>query len=188
MSDTRWHDPKRTPLSNGPFRAVTPPGTPKVRLINDGQLVEYLLPYPMHIIDNAAWSPVKCRLTNRPVEIWKPIPVNQSFEPEERAGNELPDAFCSIVRVFTAADAHAEFPTPGEMWPLVESLLSWVRVKARHYWLLHGVTGFASLFRGSIFTQYGNRIDQRNFATYGPNLVVRPLSRELWNTLSDEVA
>ncbi|HKZ52434.1 MAG TPA: hypothetical protein VJ085_04045, partial [Candidatus Acidoferrales bacterium] len=37
-------------------------------------------------------------------------------------------------------------------------------------------------------TQYGNRIDQRNFATYGPNLVVRPLSRELWNTLSDEVA
>src|SRR5882724_7710463 len=98
MTDTRWNNPDRVPLSNGPLRATTPPAAPRVRLDEDGQLLEYLLPFPMHIIDTRPWSPMHCIIGSSPVQIHKPIPVAKFYEPQERIGNGSPDAFCSIIR------------------------------------------------------------------------------------------
>jgi len=185
--DPRWDDPNLIPFSNGPQRSATPPSIPSVRLDTDGLLVEYLLPYPMHIIDEGPWPPVKCMLGNHLLEFEKPLSILQPFEPVGRMGNESPDAFCSIVRVHSSHTSEDSPLTPQDIWPLAESLLTWIRVKARHYWILEGVAGFASLFRGSIFAQHAGHIQQQNFAYYGRTVIVRPLGRDLWNSIETEL-
>ena len=99
-----------------------------------------------------------------------------------------PDAFCSIVRAGCKHQPNAAaYPKPGEVWSLVEVLLSWIRVKARHYWLLHGHTGFGALYRGSVMSQEGRQIAQRNFVSYGRILIVRPLDEPLWLSIRNEL-
>ncbi len=51
VQDTRWDDPTHIPLTNGPIRTVTAPNAPKYALDSDGQVIEYLMPFPMHIVD-----------------------------------------------------------------------------------------------------------------------------------------
>jgi len=185
--DPRWDDPNFIPLSNGPQRQATPPGSPSVTLQADGLLIEYLLPYPMHIIDPQAWPPLRCVLGNRLLEFEKPSSILQPFEPVGRMGNESPDAFCSILRVYSGHPDRNSPLTPQDVWPLAESLLTWIRVKARHYWLLEGGTGFASLFRGSVFAQHEGQVEQQNFASYGRIVIVRPLSQDLWKSIETEL-
>jgi len=188
MPDTRWDNPQQIPLSNGPLRLSTPPTVPTVRFAEDGQLIEFLLPFPVHIVDPGQWAALECSVENRTVLIQKPIPVVQPYEPLGRIGNESPDAFCAIVRVACKHDPDvAAYPKPGEVWPLVEGLLGWIRTKARHYWLLHGQAGFGALYRGSLMTQEAPRIAQRNFLSYGRNLIVRPLDEPLWLSIRNEL-
>lgn len=185
--DPRWNDPNIIPLTNGPVRAVTPPAVATSRLTQDGQVIEFLLPYPMHIIDNAEWPPIECNIAGCRVKIHKPIPAVKPYEPDGRLGNESPDAFCFIVQIFSAPQQNVNHPNPANAWPIVELLLEWIRVKARHYWLLHGSAGFGALFRGSILAQNIGYTGQYNFASYGPNIMVRPLSKELWLTMAAEI-
>jgi hypothetical protein len=188
MQDPRWSDPLRPPLSNGPLALTTPPAVPQFRLDADGQLVEFLLSFPTHIVDEQPWSPLQCKLGDRLVSIQKPLFTKHAYAPPGRIGNELPDAFCSIIRVHCLPDAtRRDYPTQGELWPIIELLLRWMRVKGRHYWLLHGHTGFDSLYRGSVMTQEASQIGQRNFAGYGSNLIARPLEQDLWLTFRDEI-
>jgi len=141
----------------------------------------------MHIIDDHPWPPLRCVLGNRLLEFEKPRSVLQPFEPAGRMGNESPDAFCSILRVYSS-HIDRNFPlTAEDAWPLAESLLTWIRVKARHYWVLEGVAGFASLFRGSVFAQHAGQREQQNFASYGRIVIVRPLSRDLWKSIETEL-
>lgn len=187
MSDPRWNDPSKLPISNGPLAQSTPPAVPQFRLAGDGQLIEFLLSFPMHIVDDQPWAPLQCKLGTRPVFIQKPISIMHGYAPLGRIGNEVPDAFCSIIRVHCPPDrTQGNYPKQGEIWPLVERLLSWMRVKARHFWLLHGHTGFDTLYRGSVVTQEAPQISQRNFATYGSTLIVRPLEQDLWLTFANE--
>jgi hypothetical protein len=170
------------------MRISTPPAVPSYRIAEDGQLIEFLLPFPMHIVDQGQWAALECVANGRRVFIEKPIPVVHPYEPLGRIGNESPDAFCSIVRVACKHDPDvAGYPRPGEVWPLVEGLLSWIRTKARHYWLLHGQVGFGALYRGSLMTQEAPRIAQHNFFSYGRNLIVRPLDEPLWLSICDEL-
>ena len=148
----------------------------------------FLVPFPMHIVEDQPWPPLECNLGARTVSIQKPIYLPQGYAPAGRTGNEISDAFCSIIQVHCLPDAiQAGYPKQGELWPLIERLLSWIRVKARHYWVLHGDTGFDTLYRGSLMTQESSRISQRNFAAYGNTLVVRPLEQDLWLTFANEI-
>jgi hypothetical protein len=186
MQDPRWNDPQKPPLSNGPLRVVTSPSELKFKLVNDGHYIEYLLPYPMHVVDSAQWKSLECFIEKKRVDIEKPVPIASPYEPQGRLGNESPDAFSSIVRVKCPSGSEP-FPTVDEAWQLVESLLSWIRVKARHYWLLHGQAGFGAAYRGSLFAQTTPQLSQENFAVYGPNLIVQPLTEEVWSTLASDL-
>ncbi len=187
MHDPRWDNPQHIPLSNGAMRAATPPSPPNFRFAQDGRLIEFLLPFPMHIVNGSQWPALECKAGGRPVLIQKPVPVVQPYEPPDRIGNESPDAFCSIIRVDQRHESNGAYTKPAEVWPLVEALLSWIRVKARHYWLLHGQAGFGAVYRGSVLTQEGQRIEQQNVATYGRNLIVRPLDESLWVSIRNEL-
>lgn len=189
MPDKRWGNPQHVPISNGLMRITTPPAAPSFRLRGDGELIEFLLPYPMHIVDERSWAALECEVGARSVSIEKPVSIVQQFEPAGRIGNESPDTACSIVRVGCGASPGAAgYPKPSEVWGVVEAALAWVRAKARHYWLLHGHIGFGSLYRGSVLSQEGGQIAQRNFASYGRVLVVRPLDEALWLSLRNELA
>jgi len=187
MNDPRWNDPNKVPISNGPISVVTSPTQFQFKLAEDGEYVEFLLPYPMHVVDGAAWKSLECSINGKQVFIERPIPIQSRYEPQGRLGNESPDAFCSIVRVKCPASTPS-CPQPAEIWPVVEHLLSWIRVKARHYWLLHGQAGFGASYRGSLFNQNTTQLSQINFAAYGPNLIVLPLTESIWLTLAADLA
>jgi hypothetical protein len=166
---------------------VTSPTEFRFKLTEDGEYTEFLLPYPMHVIDGAPWKSLECSIGGKNVFIEKPVPIQSRYEPQGRLGNESPDAFCSIIRVKCPLLA-GSFPEPAEIWPMVELLLSWIRVKARHYWLLHGQAGFGAAYRGSLFNQNSTQLSQINFAAYGPNLIVRPLTESLWLSIASDLA
>jgi hypothetical protein len=187
MANMQGNIPPDLPLSNGGLRHTTPPMKPVFCLAGDGQLVEFLVPFPMHIIEQSQWAPLQCTVSDRPVLIHKPIPIMQPYEFEGRLGNESPDAFCCIIRTECSGGPSKPYPKPAEIWTIVDLLLNWIRVKARHYWLLNGQKGFGAIFRGSVLTQEGQQIVQHNISTYGRNLIVKPLDESLWLTLANEV-
>lgn len=148
--DTRWVNPDHLPLTNGPIRTVTAPVTRKFALDSDGQEIEYLLPYPMHIVDPSPWRPLEFVREGTPLRVQRPIFVMSTYEPDGRIGNEAPDAYCTIIRVRTPVGTKLG---GDDGWKVIEALLRWIRIKSRHFWLLHGITGFGALYRGSVLTR-----------------------------------
>jgi len=137
------------PLSNEPLKIVTPPGAPRKSFDGDGFLVEYLLAYPVYIADNNDWPPIRYMSGDRPLEIQKPISISTPpWQPDDRLGNESPDVHCTIVRVASSIVSGGQPASPTDIWLVVELLVTWVSVKARHYWMLHGGDGVRALFRG----------------------------------------
>src|SRR5207302_884196 len=170
-------------------RIVTPPITTGDNLDGDGFLAEYLLGYPVHILDDQPWPPLRYMLRDRPLEILKPISVSTPrWQPDKRIGNESPDVYCTILRVKSSIDGCSEVPSPQDIWPIVALLMTWIRVKGRQYWILHSGSGFSALFRGSVFTRRGEKSEHQNFGSYGYNVLVHPLSRELWDSMANEVS
>ncbi|HEY2363449.1 MAG TPA: hypothetical protein VGK36_20175, partial [Candidatus Angelobacter sp.] len=135
----------------------------------------------------AGWKALECTVGGKQIFIEKPIPLQGVYEPQGRLGNESPDAFCSIIRAKCPVTS-MPCPQVAEVWPTIELLLSWLRVKARHYWLLHGHVGFGASYRGSRFAQDPRQLSQINFASYGPTLIVRPLTESIWLTLAADIA
>jgi hypothetical protein len=60
-------------------------------------------------------------------------------------------------------------------------------VKCRHYWLLHGISGFGATYRGTLSVKDGKQISQQDIATYGPNVIVNPLMLEVWTSIGLEL-
>lgn len=186
--DDLWSDPSKRVISNGPVRTPATPAPHQIRLGQDGHVLEFILSYPMHIADGDPWPPLDLRVGDRSITICKPTSTMTQYHPQGRIGNEPADGFCSIINVFSPWCLGPGQPTHQEIWLSVELLLTWIRVKARHFWLLHGVTGFGALYRGSLFDQNNGQIGQENFGVYGPgNMVVRPLDQDLWKTMVFEV-
>lgn len=185
--DDRWNDPTKTPASNGPLAVTIPPVAPNFALAGDGQLVEFALSYPMHVVDTNEWPPITCKLTSTTVRIYKPIPIHTPYQPKEMMGNEPPDTFCSLIRVGCDFEPSGFYPTAADLWPLVERLCEWIRIKCRHYWLLHGQAGFAATLHASVLTQGQNTISQKNVVAYGQNLIVLPMDLALWQSIETEL-
>jgi hypothetical protein len=175
------------PLANGPLVGTTPPPVPSIRLNENAQLLEFLVPYPMRIEDANPWQPIEANIENKKLFIEKPALSTKRLEPDGIVGNETADAFCTIFRVTCPKEASETFPLPADVWSVVEELLTWIRVKARHYWLLHGFESFGALYRGSEFQREGNQVGQRNMLAYGQNLIVEPLTKALWSSMSQQL-
>jgi len=175
-------------LSNLPMRTITGPGRVRVNFDADVRVVEFLLPFPMHILDTGGWEPVNTPFNGRTISFEKPFVSKKGFEPDGRLGNESLDVYCTVLRVSCKFDPGLPYPEPTELWPLVNTLVAWIRVKARHYWLLSGQNGFGSVYRGSVLTQRGNQIQMSNFGTYIPVVIVRPLSRLVWLSIANELS
>ncbi|HEY5177966.1 MAG TPA: hypothetical protein VII95_20615 [Terriglobales bacterium] len=179
-------EPGKIRLTNGPIRTVTQPIIQK-SAGGDGQVVEFLIPVPTLILDSLPWKPVKCMVGGLPSFVEKPLSSMLPSYPDARIGNESADAYCTILRVGTPEGLTERYPTPADLWPTIVSLLSWMRVKARHYWMMHGQSPFGLDYRGSILNQRGNQTGLQNFSTYGRSVIVRPLTEGIWYSLEAEM-
>ncbi len=181
--DSRWGDSDKLPLSNGPITFRTPPGLPRLCLASNGTQVSYQLSYPIHIVDDAPWPPIQVLVSGRHLTISKPL-VIASGAPTEQ-DTESPDFFWTNLNVNCPERGQL---TAANGWEVVHSLLGWLRIKCRHYWLLHGSTGFGARYRTTIYERAGFQVSQQNSVGYGSNVIVRPLSREIWESCGTELS
>jgi|ERR1017187_1330300 hypothetical protein len=179
-----WNNPSYEPLSNGPIRVVTGPAQARFALDSDRWEMEYLLPVPFHALDPSPWDPLSFTLRGIPITVYRPVGTLGRHQAAGQTGNEEVDSYCTIIRLSRPNDVEL---SPDEGWRIVRQLLEWIRVKCRHYWLLHGINGFGAAYRGTLFTRENNRTTQQNLAMYGPNVIVNPLTREIWKTLAKEL-
>jgi hypothetical protein len=185
--DDRWDQPGILPVSNGPHSFTTPPEKPSFTLAEDGQTIEFTLPYPMHVVDIAEWPPIRFKLSDKTLTVSKPLPLQAIPQMQGLLGNELPAAHYSVLRVGCASRQSANFPSASDLWPFVERVCEWIRIKCRHYWLLTGQSGFAASLHASVLTQNGNVVSQKNVVSYGRNLVVKPLDCPIWQSIEHEL-
>lgn len=180
-----WNNPGHMPLSNGPIRTVTGPAQPKYALDSNRSEMEYLVSFPFHAVDPSPWPSITFSSKGIPITIYRPLGTIARHSTVVQMGNEEADAYCTVIRV--------SWPNPFELstdegWLLVKRLLEWIRIKCRHFWLLHGINGFGAAYRGTLFFRDDNQISQQNIAMYGPNVIVNPLTVETWLTLPNELA
>lgn len=172
---------------NSPMRIVTAPSITSVSSPPHSQILEFLQPYPTYIEDREDWPPLVCNIANRTVEIHKPIGSVKHYEPDGRIGNEKLEGFGCAIQVCVTPEAGRHQLLHSDVWPTIESLLAWIRVRARHFWLLHGAYGHGARYRGSEFHRVGDRIQQTNFGQYSPAVIVRPLSKTIWAAIEKEL-
>jgi hypothetical protein len=182
--NTVWGAPEQAFLTNGGIRIVDAPVVPQYMPDSDGEVIEYLLSFPMHIVDHLDWKPIEYIADGVFISIQRPIAISTPYRPEMRFGNEGVEAFCSIVRLKTPPGVGLGY---HEGWKIVERLLDWIRVKCRHYWLFHGSAGIGALYRGTVFMREGRKLKLQNMASYAPGVVVRPLTEELWLSIREEL-
>jgi hypothetical protein len=147
--------------------------------------MEYLVPFPFHASDSGAWPPLEFTSNGVPLTVRRPYGSIEKHATSIQSGNEEADAYCTVVRVSHPNKFNFH---PDEGWKIVRLLLAWIRVKCRHYWLLHGINGFGAAYRGTLFSRQGTRITYQNLAMYGPNVIVNPLTPDLWMTMKNEMA
>lgn len=139
---------------------------------------------PFTLLTPSPWPPLHFKWNGIPVTVHRPVPTFGHQAATGQSGNEAFDAYCMMIRVACPNTADLN---PDEGWRIARRLLEWIRVKCRHYWLLHGISGFGAAYRGTLFTRQGHQITQQNLAMYGPNVIVNPLTREIWETLEIEM-
>jgi hypothetical protein len=182
--DFRWDDPGMMPMSNGPIRTVTGPLQLTYALDSDRHEVEYLVPFPFHAVDPSPWPPLQLVSEGIPLSIYRPIPSLETHATKVQIGNEHADAYCTVIRV--SAPLGKSF-TNDAGWRAIKRLLEWIRVKCRHYWLLHGLNGFGATYRGTSMTRHGLTMTHQNIAMYGPNVIVNPLTIDVWASIQNEM-
>jgi hypothetical protein len=174
-------------ITNGEIRVASEPSVPRYIFAGDGQAIEYLLPYPMHLVGkrNLEWKPIEYIADGVPISIEPPLSLFTPYQPEGwRLGNEAAEAFCSIVRIRTPPGATLNYL---DGWKIVGRLLEWIRVKCRHYWVLQGFTGVGAIYRGTVITRQDKTLSLKNFAMYAPGVTVKPLDEEIWLSIRHEL-
>ncbi len=176
----RGDDPSRPAIWNGPPHITTPPQRPIRPMADEGQMFEFLLPYPIHIFDSAEWPPLRIARSSVTIHLLKPISMNVTAKEQVAAGNESPDLYCSNVRAIILK-ASPGFPTThGTVFEIVRHALQWMRALSRQYWVGTGTAGVAAAYRGSAFRVEGAVAHQMNYASYGHTVVVRAFPLEFW--------
>jgi len=176
----RGDDPLRRPLWNGMPRATTPPQCPARPMDNEGQLLEFLFPYPINIFDDVEWPPLSIRRGNLHVHLLKPRTRDVTPKEPIAASNETPDLFVTDFPVFVERTASCYPVKHASIFPIVREALQWIRVLSRQYWIGTGTAGVAASYRGSAFRIEPPLICQMNYAGYGQTVQVRPLTLDSW--------
>ena len=174
-------------ITNGEMRVASGPDVPRYTFAGDGQVIEYLLSYPMHLVGkrNVGWKPIEYIADGIPISIERPLSLSAPYQPEGwRLGNEAAEAFCSIVRVRTPPGVKLNY---FDGWKIVGRLLEWIRVKCRHYWILQGFTGVGAICRGTVITKQDKNLSLENFAMYAPGVIVNPLNEAMWLSIREEL-
>lgn len=149
----------------------------------EGQLFDFLLPYPIHVFDDSVWPALHVKRADLEILLLKPISQQVSPREEVSKGNEIPDLF---VTTFPAIVERS-----SKFYPLdhriasrvVHHAVRWMRVLTRQYWIASGGAGVAAQYRGSAFRVEGNEVSQRNFAYYGQSTLIRSLNKSVWEAL-----
>ncbi len=187
IDEKDWNKPGLDWITNGEVRLATGPDVPRYTFAGDGQVIEYLLSYPMHLVGkrNLGWKPIEYIANGVPISIECPLSLSTPYQPEGwRLGNEVAEAFCSIVRVRTPPGVNLTY---FDCWKIVGRLLEWIRVKCRHYWILQGFTGVGAIYRGTVITRQDKNWSLKNFAMYAPGVIVNPLNEAVWLSIRQEL-
>jgi len=180
----RGEDPKRRPIWNGMPRMTTPPQAPTRPMEDEGQLFEFLFPYPINIFDDAEWPALLVRRDNIHLNLLKPISLQVLPRESVAAGNEAPDLFSTNFRVLVLRTSTGYPAKHSDVFTIVREALQWIRVLSRQYWIGTGTAGVAAAYRGSSFRVEVPAVTQMNFAAYGQTVVVRPFDVESWRQVS----
>jgi hypothetical protein len=151
-------------------------------LSGEGSVIEYLLPYPTHIVDSGPWEALQTSVGSVAVTIERPATVPIETPVPGAFCNDAADLFCTVIRVLVP-NATGYSTLEKEVYGVVRLMLQWLRILGRQYWVLHGSTGVSAYYRGAIFSCAGRNLSQENFATYDKTVLVRPLPIEAWDAI-----
>jgi hypothetical protein len=185
---SRGDDPRKNSLWNGMPRMTTPPQTAIRPMADEGQLFEFLFPYPINIFDDAEWPALLIKRGDLHVHLVKP--VSRTVSPKEvvAAGNEVPDFFSTDFPAIVLRTAPRYPVRHGEVFAIIREALQWIRVLSRQYWIGTGTAGVAAAYRGSAFKVEPPMIRQLNYAGYGQAVQVRSLKLDSWQQVGACVA
>jgi hypothetical protein len=145
---------------------------------------EFVLPTAVFLIDPDPWAPLAVTRNGVRMRVQKPIPGQNLIQVPETIGNSGVDLNYTVMRV----EAEIEDSDPDSDWrvafAVVTECMNWIRVFGRQY--LVGIirTGTNSVARGSLIIGPGN---YTNFGAFQSPIVVKPLSKELWSQIGDEL-
>jgi hypothetical protein len=181
---SRGDDPTRRSPWNGLPRISSPPQCPSAPVPYDAQVFDFLLPYPIHVFDDSPWPALHVRRPD--IEILLLKPVSTPVTPQEQLAkgtNEQPDLFGTVFHTIVERVSHFYPASHQAAFGIVHHALRWLRVLTRQYWIGTGSAGVAAKYRGTAFRVEGNDVHQMNFAHYGHSVLVRPLTRSIWDTM-----
>lgn len=181
----RGDDPRRHPIWNGLPRATTPPRRPVRPMENEGQVLEFLFPYPINIFDDTEWPALSIKRNDLHVHLLKPVTSNVSPKESVATGNEAPDLFVTNLRVFVERIAIRYPLKHADIFPIIREALQWIRVLSRQYWIGTGSAGVAAAYRGSAFRIEPPLLTQMNYAGYGQTVQVRSLKLDSWQQVGN---
>lgn len=176
----RGDDPHRPPMWNGLPRMTTPTQVPTRPMADDGQLFEFLFPYPIHIFDSSEWPPLRITRDGIEIHLLKPMTTPVTAKEQLAAGNECPDLYFSNVRAVVLTTSQGYPTTHDRVFEIVRHTLQWVRILSRQFWIGIGSVGVAAASRGSVFTTEGAAVRQMNYAVFGSTILVRALPLRFW--------
>ncbi len=180
--------PGRLPLTNGGMSLTTPPpSAPAQVLAEPGQMVEFLLPFPIYIVDTQPWPSIKTQVKNVEVTIEKPICKPLGFSIPFAFSNQVADLHCTVVRTLTKHREGTAMASHSDLFSAVLSCLQRIRVVGRQYWLLEGSAGVGPYYRGSMFSRNQSSVSQRNFVSSGDTIVVKPLTKAIWESIGNDI-
>jgi hypothetical protein len=181
---SRGDDPIHRSLWNGLPRISTPLQSPLAPVSYDGQVFDFFLPYPIHVFDDNPWPALHVRCAS--IEILLLKPISQPVTPQEqiaRGTNEHPDLFGTVFHAIVERSSHSYPASHKAAFGVVHHALRWMRVLTRQYWIGTGSAGVAAKYRGTAFRVEGTSVYQMNFAHYGHSVLVRPLTRPIWDAM-----
>lgn len=172
--------PGKNPLWNGMPRMTTPPQVPIRPMADEGQLFEFLFPYPVNIFDDTEWPPLLMRRGDLHVHLLKPLTIPVSPRELVAAGNEAPDFFSTNFPAVVLRTAPRYPVRHGEVFGIVREASQWMRILSRQYWIGTGTAGVASAYRGSAFRVEPPTVAHMNYAGYGQTVQVGSLRLDSW--------
>jgi hypothetical protein len=150
----------------------------------DAQIFDFFLPYPIHVFDDNPWPALHVRRPD--IEILLLKPVSRPVTPQEQLAsgtNEQPDLFGTVFHAIVECTSRSYPASHRAAFGVVHHALRWMRTLTRQYWIGTGSAGVAAKYRGTAFRVEGINVYQINFAHYGHSILVRPLTRSIWEAM-----